>query len=207
MQIELLSQKQIFVSVKNTQSINTGILNSYGLKGNSLNWVGNNNSTSSWIKFNSITKVSLNSFSFNFSGLTPNFTISTSLDNINWNTVYIGNTVPTAQNYNIPFIFLKFEIINTTGFILENFYINVTDYNDYPILYLSYLNTMLVPKSISTSNSVFDNIAISYLKMWEDNTQDSILMMDPNYTLNIYSTILNNRIGGIDVYPIDGEVI
>ena len=207
MQIELLSQKQIFVSVKNTQSIQSGILNSYGLKGNTLNWVGNNNNTSSWIKFNSITKVSLNSFSFNFSGITPNFTISTSLDDINWNIVYSGNIVPTIQNYSIPFIFLKFEIINSGGFILENFYINVIDYSDYPINYLSHLNTMLVPKNISTNNSIFNNVAISYLKMWEDNTEDNILMMDPNYNLNIYVNILNNRIGGINVYPINTKVI
>jgi hypothetical protein len=206
--LELLSQKQIFTTTSNTQSINPGILNSYGIKGNSLNWLPNTNSQPAWIKFNSVTQVNFNSFSYTFTGLVPQYTISLSNDNLNWNVIYTGNVVPTNQNWNIPFRFLKFEIQNNLqSFTLNNFYINVTDENSYEIPWISQNKTILTPRNIQDFNPLFNSIHNSYLNMWETNLQDSILVMDPNYSLNIYYNILNTSIGGIDTKVINGEII
>jgi len=203
--IEVLSQKQIFVSTSNTNSINPGWLNTYSVKGNQLNWSPNNTNTA-WIKFEFITPLIFNSFTFSFSGLTTNFEVFTGVDNVNWNQIYSGTTSPTLQ-WNINTKFLLFQVNNPQSFLLKSFYIYATESRVFDIPFLSPYSEMLIPQSLYNNNPLYNTFHNAYLTMWEQNNSDSMLVMDPNYKLQLNIDIINNRIGGINSVQIDGEQI
>jgi hypothetical protein len=184
-----------------------------------------------WIKVNGIYKGRLLEVDFNVNGSYEYVYIETSLDNMTWNVMFEGVTLPvggfiledrhehqtgsghqqTGQGLGLghdhgeEFIFLRIRFVkpqaNWSMTRLE-IWADVVLFEDDIASYLSDVADQLIPTQLTEENPLLHDLVQTYLKMLEDNEKLEYAHIDPLLKIAIHIDELI-ELGAINVHPID----
>lgn len=128
---------------------------------------------SEWLKVNSITPVIFKQIDVNYSRTFEKIKIQTSLDNVNWKTIYEGETIPPIQdqNFNEYCIFIRIFFQNVHNYVEVNkLHIYVEDKIEYDKRYVHHFYDLLYPSTFKFYHPIQTEITKTFLRMLEVNT-------------------------------------
>lgn len=236
--IEIVSEKNNFVTVSDATVLSDRLLFHFEPKSDFL-WRTEPPAPETqipyweeWVKINGIYRGKLVSVDFNADGSWEKFYIETSLDNMTWNVLYEGVTLPVGgfvledrhqntqgqgheehgeglglghNDFGEEFIFIRIRFIKPqNGFKMDRLEIwaDLTLFEDDKAYYLSDVAEQLIPNYLTESNPLLHDLVQTYLKMLEDNEKLEYAHIDPLLKIAIHIDELI-ELGAIDVHPID----